>query len=176
MDTDNLNTVSSNNYRILGVDPGTYKMGVGIIQKDGTDITFNHSEVIEAGKLVLPNRLKLIFNRLTEVIKDFNPKEIAIEQPFVSKNVKAAMAIGNAQAIAMLAAAEFSIPVSTYPPMTVKQSVTDYGASSKEQVKSMVEIILNIQDDFLSYDASDALAVAICHANQMDVISFVGDN
>ena len=60
--------------------------------------------------------------------------------------------------------------------MTVKQSVTDYGASSKEQVKSMVEIILDIQNDLLSYDASDALAVAICHANQMDVISFVGDN
>ena len=75
MDIDNLNTVSSNNYRILGVDPGTYKMGVGIIEKDGTDITFNHSEVIEAGKLVLPNRLKLIYNRLTEVIKDFRPKD-----------------------------------------------------------------------------------------------------
>ena len=91
MDIDNLNTVSSNNYRILGVDPGTYKMGVGIIEKDGTDITFNHSEVIEAGKLVLPNRLKLIYNRLTEVIKDFRPKEIAIEQPYVAKNVKAAI-------------------------------------------------------------------------------------
>ena len=176
MNTDNLNTVSLNSCRILGVDPGTYKMGVGIIQKDGPDITFNHSEVIEVGKLVLPERLKLIFDRLIEVIRDYDPKEIAIEQPYVSKNVKTAMAIGNAQAIAMLAAAKFSIPVSTYPPMTVKQSVTDYGASSKEQVKSMVEIILDIQNDLVSYDASDALAVAICHANQMDVISFVGNN
>ncbi|MQG18697.1 MAG: crossover junction endodeoxyribonuclease RuvC [SAR202 cluster bacterium] len=176
MNSENLNTISSNTHRILGIDPGTYKMGIGIIQKEGTNITFDHSEVIEVGKLVLPKRLKLIFDRLIVVIKDFNPKEIAIEQPYVSKNVKAAMAIGNSQAVAMLAAAQFGIPVSTYPPMTVKQSVTDYGASSKEQVKSMVEIILNIGNDLLSYDSSDALAVAICHANQMDVVAFLKDN
>lgn len=150
----------------LGVDPGTYRMGIGIIESSRGDLKFVHAEVISAKKGdSLPARLKQMHARLAELLTEFRPLAVAIEEPFVAKNAKAAMAIGHAQAVAMLAAESDGVDVSTYSPRAVKQAVTDYGASTKEQVQEMIKVLLHLDKLPTPLDASDALAVAICHIN-----------
>jgi crossover junction endodeoxyribonuclease RuvC len=114
-------------------------------------------------KIAIEKRLCSFYNKLTEVINSHKPHEIAIEEPFVAVNARSALAIGRAQAIAILAATLKDIPVFRYLPAQVKQQVTDYGGSSKEQVQGMVRIQLGLPDQPMSEDATDALAVAICH-------------
>jgi crossover junction endodeoxyribonuclease RuvC len=112
-------------------------------------------------------RLSSIYQRLLEIIARFRPDVIAIESPFVAKNVRSAIAIGQAQAIAMLAAAGEKIATRQYSPAEVKQRVTDYGASTKEQVQEMVKLQLGLKEAPHPTDAADALAVALCHLRQM---------
>ena len=102
------------------------------------------------------------------MVVDWSPTEVAIEQPFAAQNVRAAMAIGQAQAVAMVIAARNGLHISSYAPRSVKQAVTDYGGSSKEQVQEMVRVLLGLSET-PSTDAADALAVAICHINAGEV-------
>jgi crossover junction endodeoxyribonuclease RuvC len=102
---------------------------------------------------------------LLQIIHEWKPSIISIEAPFVSKNVRAAMAVGQAQAVAMLSAASEKLEIAGYSPREVKQSVTDYGGSTKEQVQEMVKILLGLNEPPVPFDATDALAVAICHIN-----------
>ena len=156
--------------RVLGVDPGTYRMGVGVIDSDGDSLVLAYSDVITPGKRdPLPQRLHYLFVHLTEAIDAWRPMEVAIEEPFAGRNVRAALAIGQAQAAAMMAAAARGLPVSGYAPRQVKQAVTDYGGSSKEQVQEMVSVLLGLDAPPASSDAADALAVAICHLNAINV-------
>jgi crossover junction endodeoxyribonuclease RuvC len=152
--------------RVLGVDPGTYHLGVGVVDYDDGDFRHMYSAVVSPAKSgALPHRLAYLYEHLCDIIRQWVPDEVAIEQPFASRNVKAAMAIGQAQAIAMLVAAQSQVPVTTYPPRRIKQAVTDYGGSSKEQVQEMVAALLGGEEVFESSDEADALAVAICHIN-----------
>ena len=116
--------------------------------------------------LPVAQRLHELYLGLTDVIIRFRPDEIAIEDPFVARNVRSALAIGRAQAIAMLAAANHSIPVATYPPAKVKQGVADYGRGDKEQVQRMVCMQLGLTESPGTSDATDALAVALCHLRE----------
>lgn len=151
---------------ILGIDPGTLKMGVGVISADRGDIDFVYSGVLTPKRgNPISERLHYIYERLLITIEDWSPQEVAIEKPFASRNIRTAMAIGQAEAVAMVAAAHHGLPVSSYAPRKVKQAITDYGGSSKEQVQDMVKTLLGIQEISGSFDASDALAVAICHSN-----------
>jgi crossover junction endodeoxyribonuclease RuvC len=102
-----------------------------------------------------------------EIIMRHRPDVVAIEQPFIAKNVKSAMAIGRAQAIAILAAANERIPTYEYTPTQIKQKVANYGASSKEQIQEMVKLQLGLSEVPQPSDAADALAVAICHLRDM---------
>jgi crossover junction endodeoxyribonuclease RuvC len=153
---------------ILGIDPGTVTTGYGVIETEDDEAT-----CVECGALTAPERspigerLSYIYQRLLEVVARFRPDVIAIESPFVAKNVRSAIAIGQAQAIAMLAAAGEKIATRQYSPAEVKQRVTDYGASSKEQVQEMVKIQLGLKEAPHPSDAADALAVALCHLRQM---------
>jgi crossover junction endodeoxyribonuclease RuvC len=104
-----------------------------------------------------------------DIIRRHRPEAVAVEQPFVSKNVRSAMAIGRAQAIALLAAAGEGIPAYEYTPAEVKQRVADYGASSKEQIQEMVRLQLGLAEVPQPNDAADALAVAICHLREVHV-------
>ena len=149
--------------RVLGIDPGTYHLGVGVVDYDDETRHVYSAIVSPKRSEKLPNRLALLYEGLNEVAARWTPDEMAIEQPFAAKNVKAAMAIGHAQAIAMLVAAQRQMPTTTYAPSQIKQAVTDYGGSSKEQVREMVAIMLDKHDEFESPDESDALAVALCH-------------
>ena len=152
--------------RALGIDPGTYNMGVGVIEADGDAITLVDAAVLKAPKgAPHAERLHRLHSALQAYIAEHRPDEVAIEEPFVARNVRSAMAVGQAQAVAMIAAAAAGIAVHTYAPREVKQAVTGFGNSSKEQVQEMVLITLNAADMPLSLDASDALAVSICHFN-----------
>lgn len=156
--------------RVLGIDPGTYRMGVGVVDSDGGDLTLAHAEVIAPVRRdPIPRRLHFLFEGLTRVIGELRPSVVAIEEPFAGENKRTAMAIGYAQAVAMVAAASNDLDVSGYAPTQVKQAVTDYGGSSKEQVQQMVQVLLGLDKTPESLDASDAIAVAICHINASQV-------
>jgi crossover junction endodeoxyribonuclease RuvC len=153
--------------RVLGVDPGTLNMGYGLVDEADGKITMVDCGVItQPSKVAVEKRLCVLYNRLGEIIARYQPDEVAIEEPFVAVNVRSALAIGRAQAIAILAASNKDIPVFRYLPAQVKQQVTDYGGSSKEQVQRMVKIQLGLSELPYSNDAADALAVAICHIYQ----------
>ena len=158
--------------RVLGIDPGTYRMGVGVVDSDQGDLSLVYSGVLsprEAGPLSI--RLRSLYEQLVDVIRTWAPSVVAVEEPFVSRNVRAAMAVGQAQAVAMVAAAQDGLEVHGYAPRVVKRAVTDYGGSSKGQVQGMVRVLLDIPDDSgPSSDAADALAVAICHINASRVV------
>ena len=154
--------------KILGIDPGTMVMGYGIIESEDDEIA-----LIDFGALTgsehsaIGERLSHFYNELLEVIQRHQPDAVAVEQPFISKNVRSAMAIGRAQAIALLAAAGRGIPTYEYTPAQIKQRVANYGASSKEQIQEMVRLQLGLSQIPEPNDAADALAVAICHLREI---------
>jgi len=155
---------------ILGVDPGTIRMGYGVIDADGEVVS-----MVCCGSLNTPRdssmgeRLSFLYGELSEIIDRHNPGAVAIERPFVARNVQSALAIGKAQAVAILAAANRGIPTFEYTPTQVKQRVTSYGTSPKEQIQQMVRILLNLSEIPQPDDAADALAVAICHLQEMQI-------
>jgi len=160
--------------RILGIDPGTVIMGYGVIEAGDDRIT-----LLDSGALVtkerspIGERLSFIYHRLLEIIARYQPDAVAIEQPFMAKNVRSALAVGRAQAIAILASAERGIPAYEYTPAQVKQRVTNYGASTKEQVQEMVRLQLNLAEVPQPADAADALAVALCHLHETRIDSLL---
>jgi crossover junction endodeoxyribonuclease RuvC len=159
---------------ILGIDPGTITTGYGVIEAEDDEPTLVDCGALSASeRSPIGERLSYIYQHLLEVIARFSPDVIAIERPFLAKNVRSALAIGQAQAIAILAAAEGKIPTREYTPAEVKQRVTDYGASSKEQVQEMVKLQLKLAEAPHSTDAADALAVALCHLRQMHLDSLL---
>ena len=153
--------------RVLGVDPGTLTMGYGIIEADGDRITMVGSGALSGrARSPMGERLSYLYEALTEIIAGYQPDAVAVEQPFVARNVRSALAVGRAQAVAILAAANRRIPVYEYTPAQVKQRVADYGAGSKEQVQEMVRLQLGLSQVPEPSDAADALAVAICHLRE----------
>jgi crossover junction endodeoxyribonuclease RuvC len=149
---------------ILGIDPGTRFMGYGVILIKGTSITLLQYGVINLSKYTSGEiKLKKIFERISQIINEFAPDEVALEAPFFGKNVQSMLKLGRAQGVAMAAALVKEIPIVEYSPKTVKQSVTGNGNASKEQVASMLESILKTKLDTTLYDATDALGIAICH-------------
>ncbi len=150
--------------RILGIDPGTVTMGYGVIEAGDDEVTMVDCNALTTQeRSPIGERLSFMHQKLLEIMSRYQPDAVAIEQPFMAKNVKAALAVGRAQAIAILAAADKGIPTYEYTPAQVKQRVTNYGASSKEQVQEMVRLTLGLAEVPQPSDAADALAVALCH-------------
>ena len=149
---------------ILGIDPGTVVMGYGLVQSGGTRL-----QLIDMGVLRLPahkdghERLRLIHQKVQELIGRFSPADFAIEAPFFGKNVQSMLKLGRAQGVAIAAAMQAGLHVTEYSPKKVKQSITGNGNSEKEQVWKMLQHILQLEQEAPPYDASDALAVAVCH-------------
>lgn len=153
--------------RVLGIDPGTLILGYGVVDENGIQMYMVDCGVLrQTAKAPLEQRLSYLYHGLCQIVVDYNPEEVAIEEPFVSDNVRSALALGRAQAIAMLVASNRQLPVFRYAPTLVKQNVTNSGSSSKEQVQQMVKIQLGLEKPPKPIDASDALAVAICHIHQ----------
>ncbi len=153
--------------RILGIDPGTVRMGYGLIEADADQVVMVDCGVVTAsGRISLAERLHRLYLGLMELASRYLPEEVAVEEPFVADNVRSAMAIGHAQAVAMLVAAKKKLPIYSYSPAKVKQMVADYGGSDKRQVQEMVRLHLNLSAVPEPTDAADALAVALCHAQE----------
>jgi len=153
--------------RILGIDPGTVTMGYGVIEDRDDEIALvDYGALNSPARSPIGERLSYLYNGLVEIISRCQPDAVAVEQPFMAKNVKSAMAVGRAQAVAILAAANRQIPTYEYTPTQVKQRVADYGASSKEQIQEMVRLQLGLSQAPQPSDAADALAVAICHLRE----------
>ena len=149
---------------ILGIDPGTTVLGYGLIHIKGKQIELVNFGVIQLHKLPThPDKLKRIFDRIDSIIKEFKPDEMAIEAPFFGKNVQSMLKLGRAQGVAIAACLSNNIPFEEYTPKRVKQSITGSGSASKEQVAAMLQQLLNFQDMPKYLDATDGLAVAVCH-------------
>ena len=149
---------------ILGIDPGTTIMGFGLIKVVGKNMHFIQLNELQLSKYDNHyQKLKIIFERTIELIDTHNPDEIAIEAPFFGKNVQSMLKLGRAQGVAIAAAMQAGLSVCEYSPKKVKQSITGNGNASKEQVQKMLQRMLNFTDDHATYDATDALSVAVCH-------------
>lgn len=149
---------------ILGIDPGTIIMGYGLIKAEGNVVSLLEMGVLQPGK-VKDNykKLQLIFNTVSGLITKYQPDSFAIEAPFFGKNVQSMLKLGRAQGVAIAAAMRHGLEVTEYSPKKVKQSVTGNGNAAKEQVMKMLQQILVFKEEPKYYDATDALAVAVCH-------------
>jgi crossover junction endodeoxyribonuclease RuvC len=162
--------------RVLGIDPGTVTMGYGVIESKGDEIALVHcGALVIKERSPIGERLSFLYNGLMEIIKRFQPDAVAIEQPFVARNVKSALAVGKAQAVAILAAANHRIPSYEYTPTQVRQRVANYGASSKEQIQEMVRLQLGLDEVPQPKDAADALAVALCHLQEVHLKNLLAE-
>jgi crossover junction endodeoxyribonuclease RuvC len=163
--------------KILGIDPGTRIMGYGIINADDDDVTLvDFGTIIPDSNHDDAQRLHDLYQGLIKIIGCYRPDAVAVEQPFFSKNVRSAMAIGRAQAITLLAAASQRIPSYEYTPTQIKQRVANYGASSKEQIQEMVRMQLGLNEIPEPNDAADALAVAICHVREIHLNNILANH
>ena len=154
--------------RVLGIDPGTIAMGYGVIESRDDEITLiDCGALTTAARSPIGERLSYLYNQLLEIITRCQPDAVAVEQPFMAKNARSALAIGRAQAVAILAAANKGIPFYEYTPTRIKQRVANYGASSKEQIQEMVRLQLGLSQVPQPSDAADALAVALCHLSEI---------
>jgi crossover junction endodeoxyribonuclease RuvC len=161
---------------VLGIDPGTIIAGYGLVDNGDGNLNMVAYGVIKSPqKLPVPERLSKLYYGLKEVVEKYHPDVVAVEMPFVSNNVSTAFIIGRAQAVAILVAANRSIPVFEYSPAKIKQAVSSYGASSKEQIQQMVRLQLNLAEIPEPADASDALAVAICHLSENHLNNLINE-
>lgn len=160
--------------RTLGIDPGTISMGFGAVDEEGEGVTLVECGALSChSSMSLEERLSHLYNGLRRVIARCQPDEVAIEEPFVARNMRTALAIGRAQAVAILAARMSNIAVYRYTPAQVKQRVSSYGGSDKEQVQEMVRLQLNLSHTPQPDDAADALAVALCHLQEKQLSRLV---
>jgi crossover junction endodeoxyribonuclease RuvC len=148
---------------VLGIDPALTVTGYGLVLAEGNRYTSIHfGAVAPPTKAPIAERLLRIHEAIAEVIRDYHPDEVAVED-FIVGHVRAAVAVGEARAAAVLAAAQAGLPVTFYKPNEVKQSVTSYGHGSKDQVALMVQALLGLREPPTPADAADALAVALTH-------------
>ena len=155
---------------LLGIDPGTNVMGYGVLRVSG-----NKAELVVMGVIDMRKerdvylRLGKIFDRVTGIIDEFLPDELAIEAPFFGKNVQSMLKLGRAQGVAIAAAIHHDVPISEYAPLKIKLAITGNGSASKEQVAGMLQKLLHLRDDQMPHfmDATDAVAAAYCHFLQL---------
>lgn len=148
--------------RILGIDPGSRLTGFGVVEVDAGQVRYVTSGCLRVEGRGFPQRLKSIFEGISEIVEQFAPDELAIEQVFVHKNVDSALKLGQARGAAICAAVVRDLPVFEYSPTQIKQAVVGKGRAEKEQVQFMVRVLLRLSQTPQA-DAADALACALCH-------------
>ena len=153
--------------RILGIDPGSVRTGVGIVDADATGRATHvfHAALSLADAEHFSLRLKRILDELGALIETYRPDEVAVERVFMAKNPDSALKLGQARGAAICAAVLRELPVHEYSPMQIKQAVVGRGVAEKAQVQHMVSVLLNLKGTKLQADAADALAIAITHAH-----------
>ncbi|WP_446810034.1 crossover junction endodeoxyribonuclease RuvC [Methylomonas sp. 2BW1-5-20] len=148
--------------RILGIDPGSRITGYGVVESTPRGIRYIASGCIRTKSDEFPERLKQIFDGVSQVIELYCPEQMAIEQVFMHKNADSALKLGQARGAAICATLNRDLPVFEYAARQVKQALVGKGSADKQQVQHMVKILLSIQGD-MQIDASDALAIGLCH-------------
>lgn len=154
--------------RIIGIDPGTGILGFGIIDSIKGKLT-----LVDAGVIRTPVkeddavRLLTIYEELTEIIKDTQPDEMAVEKLFFAQNVTTAMTVAQARGVVLLTAMQANIKISEYTPLQIKQALTGYGRADKKQIQEMVRVILNLKEVPKPDDCADAIAAAIAHSQTL---------
>ncbi|OGE75726.1 MAG: crossover junction endodeoxyribonuclease RuvC [Candidatus Doudnabacteria bacterium RIFCSPHIGHO2_02_FULL_48_21] len=153
--------------RILGIDPGTATTGYGIVESDGHSLKALEFGCLTTAKASpLPERLEEIYKDLTSLIKKYRPNIMTVESVYFYNNVKTAIAVAQARGVVLLCAHQNKIPVREFTPLQVKSNLTNYGKAEKKQVQQMVKTLLKLNRIPKPDDAADALALAICGANQ----------
>ncbi len=156
---------------ILGIDPGTNIMGYGVIKCVDKDISLVVLDILKLAKYENHAlKLRKIFETTLRLVDEYNPDECAFEAPFFGKNVQSMLKLGRAQGVAMAASLYRDVPIFEYSPRKIKQSITGNGGSSKEQVAKMLQNILRFTEMPKELDATDGLAVAVCHFYQGNTI------
>jgi len=150
--------------RVLGIDCGSRVTGYGVIDSNGADCIYVCCGAIRSKSSdPLADRLKSIYSGIVQIIRELEPEAAAFESLFYATNVQSALKLGHVRGVSMFAAAEANLPIYEYSPLEVKSGVTGYGRAEKPQVQQMVRALLKLNAPPQPYDASDALAVAICH-------------
>jgi crossover junction endodeoxyribonuclease RuvC len=160
--------------RAIGIDPGTARLGYAVVEEQRSALTLVTCGVIETPAGVpMPQRLLRLYHELSRLVREFAPREMAIEELFFAKNATTVISVGQARGIAMLVGAEADLRVCEYKPMQVKQAVHGYGLAKKEQVGEMVRVLLGLTAIPRPDDAADAAAIAICHlhTSHLDVLA-----
>ena len=149
---------------IFGIDPGSDRTGYGCVKTDGSRHTLIACGAIKTkASATFPEKLLVIHSRLTTLLSECRPDEVAIENLFHAVNARSALKLGHARGVAMLAAAEAGVPIFEYTPAEVKRVVVGYGRAEKPQVQQMIKVLLGLAEAPSPHDAADALAVAVCH-------------
>jgi crossover junction endodeoxyribonuclease RuvC len=153
---------------ILGIDPGIAIVGYSLVECKGNNFkAIDYGCITTDSGMLFPDRLKFVYDRLTEIIEKYNPDDLAIEELFFNKNVKTAIKVGQARGVEILAAVNQGLATYEYTPLQIKQAVTGYGRADKNQVQEMVKMLLNLKEKPKPDDVADALAVAICHGSSI---------
>jgi len=152
--------------RVLGIDPSLQSTGFGIVEEyAGRLLPIAYGVIKPTAKLPLHLKLAEIKSELEELIRAYGPAEASVENPFYAQNMKTALLLGQVRGAVLIAVAGAGCGLAEYSALEIKKAVTGYGQADKEQVRTMVRSLLGIDDDRIPLDASDALAVAICHLN-----------
>ena len=155
----------ANTRRILGIDPGSRKTGFGVLDFVGDEAAYVARGVVSSADGTFPDRLKQIFNAVSEIVREYRPDVVAVESVFMHKNAGSALKLGHARSAALCATFAFDVDVYEYAPREIKQAIVGTGAATKQQVQHMVISLLKL-DSAPSLDAADALAAALCHCHQ----------
>jgi crossover junction endodeoxyribonuclease RuvC len=161
--------------KVFGIDPGSARTGYGCVQSDGT-----RHRLIACGAITtspssaFPEKLRIIHAGLATLLAQHRPDCVAIENLFHAVNAQSALKLGHARGVAMLAAVEAGVSIVEYTPAEVKQSVVGYGRAEKRQVQSMIQLLLGLTEAPAPFDASDALAIAVCHLHRMNLRGVAG--
>ena len=158
--------------RVLGVDPGTISCGYGVVDDSSNMKAITYGAIKCKQRSPMGERLLQIFTTLNDVIKEYSPDVVAVESPFVKDNPKTASAIGKAQAVVLLVAAQNGLECFEYPPRLIKQIVSNYGDADKTQMQRVVKILLNLDEIPEPNDAADGLAIAMTHLQQSQIDRF----
>ena len=151
-------------YRILGIDPGTNYTGYGVLEVEGRSVRAIVMGEIDLHKISDPyEKLRYIFDSVSRLVKEYEPREVALESPFFGQNVQSMLKLGRAQGVAMAAALSQDVDVFEYAPSRIKQAVVGLGSASKEQIAGIVMKTLHITEKPKKLDATDGMAVALCH-------------
>jgi crossover junction endodeoxyribonuclease RuvC len=151
--------------RILGIDPGSRLTGFGVLDCEGDRASYVASGSVNSIDGEFPERLKMIFRSVSEIVAEYRPDVVAVESVFMHKNAGSALKLGHARSAAICATFELDLTVFEYAPREIKQAIVGTGAATKEQVQHMIKQMLQLDGD-PAPDAADALAAALCHANQ----------